>query len=163
NGFNREVPMGSASRSWIAPVLIALTSVASVVVAGGLQPLVDVQWAQLLPLATRAASRPMPRGLVAFGLPALALIVWLMFRMFSSSAGARIGQALFADAPTRVTSAAQFERFSKAYDAVVLAVVGMILGLQAAILAAALQHPLLAARVVGIGVGVSLAMMGNVM
>lgn len=104
-----------------------------------------------------------PRWLVLLLMPSLALITWAGFRWASTAAGQRLARRMFPHAPEEVTSPGQFERFGKTYDAIVLAVVLLILGLHAAMLAAALQAPALASRLIPATLGGSLVLMGNVM
>src|ERR1051325_1908762 len=70
---------------------------------------------------------------------------------------------MFRGAPREVTEPAQFERFGKTYDAIVLAVVLLVLGVHAAILSAALGSTAVAVRIVPAVLGASLLLMGNVM
>jgi hypothetical protein len=155
--------MAHVDRKWLSAALIALATAGSLVVSRMLPPSVGVQWENLLPTAALAGSRPVSREIALFGGPALAIVVWTTFRFFRGPAGQRLGRALFRNAPAAVTSEQQFDRFSNAYETILLGLVGLIIGMHAAMLAALLQHPLLAARLVAISIGVSLVVMGNVM
>ena len=62
-----------------------------------------------------------------------------------------------------MTSPAQFARFGKTYDTIVLAVVLLILGVHGAIIASTTGFPDLAVRIVPAVLGASLILMGNVM
>src|SRR5687768_160050 len=139
--------MASANRRWIPPVLIAVALAASVVAYGNIPATVTLDLAGLLPFDVADDARPGPRWVAAFLIPVLALLVWAALRWATTAGGERFAKRLFPRAPESVTSAAQFERFGKSYDAIVLAVVLLILGFHAAFLAAALGAPALAVRI----------------
>ena len=61
------------------------------------------------------------------------------------------------------TSAAQFERFAKTYETIVLGVVILMLGVHAGLLAAAFQQSMMAARIIGLTLALSMVVVGNVM
>jgi uncharacterized membrane protein HdeD (DUF308 family) len=96
-------------------------------------------------------------------MPALALVFWAAFRLAPTAAGQRIGRRMFKRAPEAVTSPEEFDRYRTTYDAVVLGVVMLLLGLHAAVLAMAWEAPHVAARIVPAVLGGSLVLMGNVM
>jgi hypothetical protein len=104
-----------------------------------------------------------PRWLALSLIPALALVVWAAFRLAPTATGQRIGRRMFKRAPEEVTSPAEFERYGKTYDAIVLGVVMLILGLHAAVLAMAWGAPHVAVRIVPAVLGGCLVLMGNVM
>jgi hypothetical protein len=125
--------------------------------------MVSLPFEGLLPLRATTPADLAPRALAVSLMPALALVLWVGFRLAPTTAGQRIGRRLFRHAPEAVTSPEQFERFGKTYDAIVVAVLGLVVGLHAAILAAAMQMPGLAARLVPAVLGGSLVVIGNVM
>src|SRR5215216_3558236 len=155
--------MASVDRRWLPPTLIAAAGAASVVAAGRLPATVNLRFEGVLPFAAMNASGPAPRWLILSAMPVLALIMWLAFRLAATTFGEGVGRRMFRHAPDAVTSPKQFERFSNTYETIVLGVVMLCLGLHAAALAAALQAPAIAARLLPAVLGVSLLLMGNVM
>lgn len=155
--------MPSVDRKWLPVVLIGLAAVASLLAYGRLPAMVELRLEGLLPIETTEAASPVPRGLALSAMPALALFLWAAFRAAPTAAGQRVGRRLFRRAPDAVTSPEQFERFGKSYDTIVLAVVMLLLGMHAAILAGALGYPGVAARTVPAVFGACLVLMGNVM
>jgi uncharacterized membrane protein len=154
--------MPNVDRKWIPLVLIGLAAVASLLAYGWLPSTVEFRLDGLLPFDTSEAADPMPRWLALSFVPVLALIVWAAFRAAPTTAGQRVGRLFMRRAPDAVTSPEQFARFAKTYDAIVLAVVLLLLGVHAAIIAGALGYTDLAVRVVPAVIGVSLILMGNV-
>jgi hypothetical protein len=155
--------MVSVDRRWLAPVLIVAATAASVAVYGRVPPLVELRLEGVLPFTVSEAARPAPREFGLFLMPALTLLVWAAFRAAPTAAGHRLARRLFPNAPEAVTSSAQFDRFGKTYDAIVLGVVLLLIGFHAAILAALLGYSAVASRIVPVVLGVSLVLMGNVM
>jgi uncharacterized protein len=155
--------MPSIDRKWISPALIAVAVLASVAAYGRVPALIDLRFEALLPFAMTRPPGPAPRSVALFLIPALALVIWAAFRLAATAAGQRLARHLFPHAPAEVTSPGQFERFGKTYDTIVLGVVVLLLGLHAAVLAAALDAPSIATRLVPAALGGSLVLMGNVM
>ncbi|HEY7408387.1 MAG TPA: SdpI family protein [Gemmatimonadaceae bacterium] len=155
--------MPSVDRKWIPLALITAAAVASVVVYAKLPPMVDLGLEGMLPFETSEPASPVPRWFALSMVPALALAVWAAFRAAPTAAGQRVGRVLLRSAPEVVTSPEQFARFGKTYDAIVLTVVILILGVHAAIIAGALGYAGVAARMVPAVLGACLIVMGNVM
>jgi hypothetical protein len=155
--------MPSADRKWLPLVLIGLAAVASLVAYRWLPAMLDLRLESMLPFETSETASPVPRRLALSLVPALALVVWAAFRAAPTAAGQRVARRLFRRAPDVVTSPEQFERFGKTYDAIVLGVVMLLLGIHAAIIIAALGHPGIAVRIVPVVLGATLIVMGNVM
>lgn len=155
--------MPNMTRRWLPPALIAVAAAASMTIHDRLPPMVAVPLDSLLPFDLTPVPGPAPRWLALFLMPTLALIVWLAFRLAPTAAGQRLGRRMFRDAPEAVTSPEQFERFGNTYDAIVLGVTMLFLGLHAAVLAAALERPGIASRIVPAALGGCLMLMGNVM
>lgn len=155
--------MPSVDRRWLPLVLIAAAAVASLLTYGRLPAVVDVRLEGLLPFDVTETASPVPRWLALSLMPAMALLLWAAFRAAPTAAGQRVARRLFRRAPDVVTSPEQFERFGKSYDAIVLAVVMLLLGLHAAIIVAALGYPGIATRIVPAVLGACLILMGNVM
>jgi hypothetical protein len=147
-------------RRWLPAALVAGAGAASLWARGRLPERVEVGFEGVLPFAG-APPEAAARWMVLWLMPALALLAFALFRM-APTAGA-FGRRLFPHAPADVTSPAQFERFGSTYDMIVLAVVLLFVGAHVAMLAAALQAPALAVRILPAVLGVCLVLMGNVM
>ncbi len=154
--------MPSVDRKWIPLVLIGLAAAASLLAYGWLPPTVEFRLDGLLPFDTNEAADSIPRWAALSLVPAIALVVWVSFRAAPTTAGQRVGRLFMRRAPDAVTSPEQFARFAKTYDAIVLAVVLLLLGVHAAIIAGALGYHDLAVRIVPFMLGASLILMGNV-
>lgn len=155
--------MASVDRRWLPPVLIALASAASVAVYNRVPAMVALELGGVLPFSVSDPGRPAPREFALFLVPVLTLLVWAAFRAAPTAFGARIARRLLPRAPEAVTSPAQFDRFGKTYDTIVLGVVLLLVGLHAAILAVLLGYPDVASRLIPGVLGASLILMGNVM
>lgn len=155
--------MPSVDRKWLPLVLIGLAAVASLLTYRWLPAMLDLRLEGMLPFETSETASPVPRWLALSLMPALALLLWAAFRAAPTAAGQRVARRLFRRAPEAVTSPEQFERFGKTYDAIVLGVVMLILGVHAAIITAALGHPGIAVRIAPAVLGATLILMGNVM
>jgi len=155
--------MPSVDRKWAPVVLIGLAVVASLLAYGRLPAMVDLGLEGALPIDSSEAAEPVPRWLALSSMPALALLLWAAFRAAPTAAGQRVARRFFRRAPEAVTSPAQFERFGKSYDTIVLAVVMLLLGVHVAILAGALGYREIAVRTIPAVLGASLVLMGNVM
>ena len=154
--------MANVDRRWLAPILIVLAVAASIAVYAQLPPVVALRLEGVLPFTVTESARPGSRALV-FLVPAITMLVWAAFRAAPTALGQRVGRSMLPRAPEEVTSPAQFERFSGTYETIVLAVVVLLTGVQAAILAALLQHAAIASRLIPIVLGASLIFIGNVM
>jgi hypothetical protein len=155
--------MPGVDRKWVPMMLIGLAIVASLLAYGRLPEMVDLRLEGLLPFDTAESASLVPRGLALSGVPLLALVLWAAFRAAPTAAGQRVGRRLLGSAPEAVTSPEQFARFRKSYDVIVLAVVVLLVGIHAAILAGALGYPGIAVRTIPAVLGACLIMMGNVM
>lgn len=155
--------MPNVDRRWLPLVLIGLAAVASLLTYRWLPAMLDFRLEGMLPFETSETASPVPRWLALSLMPALALLLWAAFRAAPTAAGQRVARRLFRRAPEAVTSPEQFERFGKTYDAIVLGVVMLILGVHAAIITAALGHPGIAVRIAPAVLGATLILMGNVM
>ena len=156
--------MANVDRKWLPPILIAVAFLASVAVYNRLPAMVDLRFGSLLPFATAPATGQASRMFVLVLMPAVALVMWVAFRLAPTAGGQRLARLMFRHAPEEVTSPGQFERFGKTYDAIVLGVILLILGFHAAVMAAALQaSPAIVSRILPAVIGVCLILMGNVM
>jgi pimeloyl-ACP methyl ester carboxylesterase len=154
--------MESANGRWIPPLLIAAAITASMASAPMLPATVVIDFERLLPVAAGASAEAAPRWLVLYSVPAVALCLWLLFRIVPTRAGERLGRTMFRNAPGAVTSPEQFARFGGTYETIVLGVVMLLLGLHAGMLAAALGAYEVAMRAIPAVFGGALVMMGNV-
>jgi len=154
--------MANVDRRWLPPTLIAGAGVASLVAQKRLPPTFRLDLDGLFPWST-PPSDPGPRWIALWLMPALALLLWIGFRLAPTATGQRLGRRLFRSAPDEVTAPAQFDRFGKTYEMIVLAIVLLILGFQAGFLAAAFHANAAAARMLLLVFGGSLVLLGNVM
>ncbi|MEX2154926.1 MAG: SdpI family protein [Gemmatimonadaceae bacterium] len=155
--------MPNVDRKWLPPALIVAAIAASVAVYAQLPEMVSLRLDGLVPFELPKDDEPAPRWVAAFLVPALTLVVWMGFRLAPTAAGQRFARVLFRNAQEQVTQPEQFERFGKTYDAIVLAVVLLLLGIHAALLAAVLTDSGIGARIASIVLGGCLLLMGNVM
>ena len=154
--------MASVDRKWLPPALIACAGVASIIASHWLPPMLGFDLDGLLPWSL-PPSRVGPRWLALSLLPTVALLLWIGFRLAPTIAGQRIGRRLFPTAADAVTAPSQFEQFGKSYETIVLAVVLLVLGFHAGLLAAALHANAAAAHIIPLVLGGSLVLLGNVM
>lgn len=155
--------MANVDRRWLPLALIAAGALASLLVYGRLPAMVDFRFEGMLPIDTTETAELVPRWFALSLAPLLALVIWAAFRAAPTAAGARVGRFLLRSAPAEVTSPEQFARFGKSYDTIVLAVVMLLLGFHAAIIAGALGRTAIAIRIIPVVLGICLIMMGNVM
>ena len=155
--------MAKVDRRWIAPAIIAAAFAASAIAFTRLPSSVVLRMSALLPFPVPDNREPGPRWMAAFLLPSVALILWLGFRLAATPRAQGVGRWFLRHAPAEATTAAQFERFAKTYDTIILGVVALIIGLHAGFLAAAFERPLMAARVIGLTFALFMIAVGNVM
>src|SRR5688500_18026776 len=148
--------MPGVDRKWLPPLLIGVAAVGSLLAYDRLPAMVELGFEGMLPVDVEQTPDAAPRWLALSLMPALALLLWAAFRVAPTAAGARVGRFLFRRAPDAVTSPEQFERFRKSYDAIVLGVVLLPLGAHGAIIAGALGHAGIAARIIPVMLGVCL-------
>lgn len=155
--------MPSVDRKWMPLALIAAAALASVVTYGKLPAMVEFRLGGMLPVEPSGPPDLVPRWLALSGIPFLALAIWAAFRAAPTGVGQRVGRVFVRGAPDAVTSPEQFARFEKSYDTIVLAVVILVLGVHAAIIAGALGYTGAAVRIVPGVLGGCMILMGNVM
>ena len=129
-------------RKWLPAVMIALTFLFSALMLPRLPPAVALDLGPLLPVAVDGESGP--RAWLAFGMPTVALTLWLAFLA----------------ARSRAQSVA---RFLSTYDIVVALVIAFVLLFHITAVALAAGGPPAIARAFLLLVGLGLAAMGNVM
>jgi hypothetical protein len=155
--------MANVDRKWIAPAIIVAAFAASAIAYTRLPSIVTLQMSGLLPFPVPERDEPGPRWLAAFLIPSVSVVLWLGFRLATTERAQRVGRWFFRNAPAEITSAAQFERFAKTYETIVLSVVILILGMHAGLLAAAFQRSMIAARIIGLTLALFMIAGGNVM
>ena len=149
-------------RKWLPAVLIAITYVVSALMLSRLPPLVQLDLSPLLPFDVEGESGP--RAWMAFGLPTMALALWLLFLVATSREGVAVQQRVFGRwAPREALEPPAIARFRSTYDLVVVLVVTFILGFHLTFVALAAGGPPSAARAFLLLLGLGLAVMGNVM
>ena len=155
--------MGNAARKWLPIVLIAAAIAATARVVRGLPDPVAIDLRGILPFPLEASSDTAPRWVAVTGIPLLAALVWTLFHLGRTRAGLGFTRRLFPGVPEALGNPVTIDRFRATYDAIVLWVVVLILGVHASMIAAALGREALAPRIFSIVMGVSLAGIGNVM
>jgi hypothetical protein len=116
----------------------------------------------LLPFDIESESGP--RAWLAFGLPTVALALWLFFVWAASRAGLAAMRPMFGRwAPADTLEPDAIARFRPTYDLVVALVIGFVLAFHLTILALAAGAPPATARGFLLLLGLGLAALGNVM
>jgi hypothetical protein len=129
---------------------------------GRLPERVSPRWDVLIPWAGEA--EPLPRAMAAFGLPAIALLVWLLLTGIASGTGERLGRRMFpAWFVSAKTGAGAVDRFGPTFDIIVGAVVALVILFHAVTLGTLLGWPDWTARAFTGLLGVGMAVVGNVM
>jgi uncharacterized membrane protein len=135
-------------RKWMPAVPIAAGYALSLSVWPRLPEVIIPDWHAVLPVPAGAAEA-MPRAVVAFLFPTVALLVWIALAV-----GARIRGRLFRDA---------IHRFAPTYTAVAAWVVSLVILLHALILSTVVGGPSVVPQVLGGLFGIGLIAVGNVM
>src|SRR5262245_61627669 len=105
-------------RRWLPGVLIAVTFLVSALMRSRLPEVVTFDLRLLLPVAVEGESGP--RTWFAFGLPAVALVLWIFFLFATSRAGLALQARLFSGwAPPEALAPHAIARFRPTYDLVV--------------------------------------------
>ena len=149
-------------RKWLPAALIAITYVLSLVMLPRLPAVVTLDLGPLLPFEVEGDSAP--RAFLAFGLPTVALALWLFFLWASSRAGLATLSGMFRGwAPTAALEPHAIARFRPTYDVVVACVIGFVLAFHLSLAGLAAGGPPSIARGFLLLIGLGLAAMGNVM
>lgn len=135
-------------RKWMPAVPIAAGYALSLGVWSYLPDAIVPDWQAILPVPADSAES-MPRAVVAFLFPTVALGLWIAL-----AAGARIKGRLFRDA---------IHRFTPTYTAIAAWTVSLIVLLHALVLSTVVGGPSLVPQVIGGLFGVGLIAVGNVM
>lgn len=149
-------------RKWLPAVSIAITFVLSMLMLPRLPAVVPFDLGPLLPFEIEGESGP--RGWLAFGLPTVALALWLSFLWATSRAGLAALRPMFGRwAPADTLEPDAIARFRPTYDLVVALVIAFVLAFHLTIVALAAGAPPATARGFLLLLGLGLAAMGNVM
>lgn len=150
-------------RKWI-PLLLTLGGfVLSLGVYGQLPTSVAPNLEELLPFARRGETDLVSRPAAAFGLPAIAFLVWVFLHEAPVSRLGRAAGGLFPSRNVTALSLADYEKFAPSYRLIVIWVVGLVLSVHVAVLAAGLSWRVEPGLIVGLVFGAGLLTVGNVM
>ena len=155
--------MANDVRKWAPVILIAVAVGVTITVVRDLPASVTIDLRGVLPVSVEPRPDTAPKWIAIFGIPLVAALVWLLFRIGGTAAGLRVARRLFPDAPNALSDPASVERFRATYDTMSLWVVVLILGVHAGMIASALGHVSLAPRIISVVMGLSLISAGNVM
>ena len=149
-------------RKWLPAVLIAITFALSMLMLTRLPAVVPFDLGLWLPFEIEGESGP--RAWLAFGLPTVALALWLFFLWATSRAGLAALRPMFGRwAPAGTLEPDAITRFRPTYDLVVALVIAFVLAFHLTIVALAAGAPPATARGFLLLLGLGLAVMGNVM
>jgi uncharacterized membrane protein len=129
-------------RKWIPLLIVAVAIIASVAVYPNLPQTVPTHWDML--------GRPNGWGSRVWGawvLPIVMLLLWALTRVL----------------PTIDPRGANYAKFGGAFEAIVISILLYMLGLHLIILRASLGYPVAMQRVLPIGVGILLVLIGNLL
>jgi hypothetical protein len=127
-----------------------------------LPPEVALQWDVLIPWTESIPSDLLPRAAAAFGLPSIALTVWLLLRGLASSAGERMGRRVFPEwFLSERTGVKGVVRFDPTFDLVLACLVAGILMGHVVMVGTALGWPAWTARVFTALVGLEMGIVGS--
>jgi uncharacterized membrane protein len=149
-------------RKWVPAVLLAITFVLSGLMLPRLPAVVPLDLGPLLPVAVEGESGP--RAWFLFGIPTVALALWLFFLFATSRAGVPLLKRMFGRwAPPENLDSPSVARFRSTYDLIVALVIAFVLIFHLTLVVLAAGGPRSTARVFLLLVGIGLAAMGNVM
>jgi SdpI/YfhL protein family len=149
-------------RKWLPVTLIAIAFMLSALALPRLPAAVTLDLGLLLPFAVEGESGP--RAWFAFGLPTIALALWLFFLWATSRAGVAAQKRVFGRwAPPESLEPRSIARFRSTYDLVVALVIAFVLIFHLTLVALALGGPPSIVRGFLLLLGLGLAVMGNVM
>ena len=149
-------------RKWLPAVLIAITFILSALMLPRLPAVVMLDLGLLLPFEVEGESGP--RAWFVFGIPTVALALWLFFLWATSRAGLAVQKRAFGRwAPSEALEPQAIARFRATYDLVVALVIAFVLVFHLTLVALAAGGPPATARAFLLLLGLGLAVMGNVM
>lgn len=151
-------------RKWIPAFLIVSSYAFGAFAYSRLPDTVSPRWDALIPWVPSGGADAIPRALAAFGIPTLALAMWLLLRGLASPAGERLGRRVF---PTWLvserTGSGAVERFGPTFDIIVAVVVSGVLLFHAVTLGTVLDWPGWTPQAVTALVGLGIMVLGNIM
>lgn len=145
-------------RKWMPAALVLLGYGLSALVYRRLPEMAPLDLRPLLPPGFGGRPDLVPRGLLAIGLPTLALLVWSLMHEAPVSRLGRWSARLFPG-----STPAPYDRYAPTYRLAVIWVVSVILAVHVAALGGALGWGVAAGRVVGGTLGLGLMLFGNEM
>lgn len=143
-------------RKWLPGVLIAATFAISLATFRQLAQAVRFPAESFLPFVPGGTTQFVPRAFAAFGLPTIALLIWLLLLEAPVGPLGRASAHLFS-AATRP----RYEVFASSYRLIVLWVVCIPLAVHVALLGSGLGWKINGARLLGVVFGGGLILMGN--
>ena len=151
-------------RKGIPLLLIAAGYALSAVAYSHLAPQVTPRFDYLVPWVDPGDIEAVPRAVAAFGIPTVALLVWLLLRGGATAAAERAGKRvlpgwLLSDR----TGSAAVERFGPTFDVILAILVSSLLLFHAALLGTVLGWPQWTMRVFTAIVGAGIMVVGNIM
>ena len=148
-------------RKWLPAVMIAITFVLSTLMLTRLPAVVSFDLGLLLPFEIEGESGP--RAWLAFGLPTVALALWLLFLWATSRTGLAALRPMFGGwAPADTLEPDAIARFRPTCDLVVALVIAFVLAFHLTVVALAAGAPPSTARAFVLLLGLGLAAMGNI-
>jgi len=149
---------------WFPAVMTLCGYALSLAVYRQLPSDVTLDLARLLPMGWTAQTDVVPRSVVAFGLPSLALLVFLLLHEAPVS---RLGRAAARLFPVRDESGeprpVEYHKFAPSYRLIVSWVVMLVLSMHLAVLSSALGWYGEPGTIVGVVFGLGLVIVGNIM
>jgi SdpI/YfhL protein family len=146
-------------RKWLPAALIAAAFVSSAMLQSRFPSHVPLDLRELLPSAwTGSTADDAPRAVALFALPALALLLWALLHEAPVSALGRAAGRVFFNA-----GEPRYDVFAPTYRLSVLWVVALVLSLHVALLSTLLHWSLAPGLIVGLTLGLGLALVGNAM
>lgn len=151
-------------RKWIPAFLIVSSYAFGAFAYSRLPDMVSPRWDALMPWVRSGGADAIPRALAAFGIPTLALAMWLLLRGAASQAAERLGRRVF---PTWLvserTGAGAVERFGPTFDIIVAVVVSGVLLFHAVTLGTVLDWPDWTRQAFTALAGLGIMVLGNIM
>ena len=151
-------------RKGIPLLLIAAGYAFSAVAYFDLAPQVTPRFDYLVPWLDPGGIEAMPRAFAAFGVPTLALLLWLLLLAGATPAAERAGKRIFPGwLVSERTGAAGVERFDPTFHVILAIIVAALLGFHAVMLGTVLGWPQWTLRVFAALVGAAIMATGNIM
>ena len=151
-------------RRWIPAIMTLCAFALSVAVYQRLPATVTVELHRLFPLVSAGETDGIPRFVAAFGLPSLAVLVFLLMHEAPVS---RLGRAAARLFPVRDASGSarpvEYHKFASSYRLIVGWVVMLVLSMHLVVLSSALGWYDEPGTIVGVVFGVGMLIVGNIM